>query len=139
MTVWYTADTHFCHDNIIKHCNRPFPSAAQMDAAIMENLSARVGPEDTLWIVGDFAFGPKAKDRNWLNKLFARLPGAEQHLIIGNHDGEATQQLPWTSVTHLAEVADGNGPHSVLCHYPMITWHRARKGALHRFDHVHYQ
>ena len=55
MTIWYRADTHFGHDNIIKYCNRPFTSAAQMDAALMENLRAKVGPEDTLWIVGDFA------------------------------------------------------------------------------------
>ena len=39
----------------------------------------------------------------------------------------------------MAEVADGNGPHAVLNHYPMITWHRARKGALHLFGHVHDQ
>jgi calcineurin-like phosphoesterase family protein len=139
MMNWYTADTHFGHENIIKHCGRPFQSASHMDAVLMENLSAKVGPKDALWIVGDFAFGQKAKDRNWLSKLFAKLPGAEKHLIVGNHDGEPTQQLPWTSVTHLAEVADGKGPHSVLCHYPMITWHRARKGALHLFGHVHDQ
>ncbi|WP_262386522.1 hypothetical protein [Roseobacter fucihabitans] len=62
MTVWYTVDTHFGHDNIIKHCNQPFTSAAQMDAVLMKNLGAKVGPKDSLWIVGDFAFGPKAKD-----------------------------------------------------------------------------
>lgn len=139
MTVWYTADTHFGHDSIIKHCKRPFESAAQMDAVLIENLCARVGPQDTLWIVGDFAFGPKAKDRKWLSNLFSRLPGKEKHLIVGNHDGEATQQLPWTSVSQMAEVEDGNGPHAVLNHYPMITWHRARKGALHLFGHVHDQ
>lgn len=61
MTIWYTADTHFGHDNIIKHCNRPFESASHMDAMLLANLAARVGPQDTLWVVGDFAFGPKAK------------------------------------------------------------------------------
>ena len=60
-------------------------------------------------------------------------------MVVGNHDGEATQELPWTSVTHLTEVADGTGAPSVLCHYPMITWHRARKGALQLFGHVHDQ
>ncbi|SFJ86788.1 metallophosphoesterase [Jannaschia pohangensis] len=139
MTIWYTADLHFGHDNIIKHCNRPFESASHMDAMLLANLSARVGPQDTLWIVGDFAFGPRAKDRKWLANLFARLPGKERHLVVGNHDGEATQSLPWTSVSHTAEVADGNGAPAVLNHYPMITWHRARKGALHLFGHVHDQ
>lgn len=58
---------------------------------------------------------------------------------MGNHDGEATLDLPWTSVSQLTEVADGNGPPNVLCHYPMITWSRARKGALQLFGHVHGQ
>lgn len=139
MINWYTADTHFGHENIIKHCGLPFHAANHMDAVLIENLTSLVGPEDALWIVGDFAFGPRAKDRKWLSNLFARLPGAEKHLVVGNHDGDATQELPWTSMTHLTEVTDSKGPPSVLCHYPMITWHRARKGALHLFGHVHEQ
>jgi len=104
-----------------------------MDAMLLANLAARVGSEDTLWIVGDFAFGPRAKDKEWLANLFARLPGKEKHLVVGNHDGEATQELPWTSICHMAEVPDGGGPNAALNHFPMITWHRARKGALHLF------
>ena len=136
---WYTADLHLGHEAIIRLSGRPFRSAAHMDAVLIENLWARVGADDALWIVGDFAHGPKAKDRRWLEQTFAKLPGAEKHLVVGNHDGEATRALPWTSVTSLAEVADEGvrGPPAVLCHYPMITWHRARKGALHLFGHVH--
>lgn len=110
-----------------------------MDTILLANLAAKVGPEDTLWIVGDFAFGPRAKDNERLSNLFARLPGKEKHLVVGNHDGETTQELPWTSICHMAEVADGSGPLTVLNHYPMITWHRARKGVLHLFGHVHNQ
>jgi calcineurin-like phosphoesterase family protein len=138
-THWYTADLHFGHEAIIRLSGRPFRSAAHMDAVLIENLWSLVGADDVLWIVGDFAHGPKAKDRRWLEQTFAKLPGGEKHLVVGNHDGEATQALPWTSVTQLAEVADEGvrGPPTVLCHYPMITWHRARKGALHLFGHVH--
>jgi calcineurin-like phosphoesterase family protein len=110
-----------------------------MDAVLIENLCSRVGPDDTLWIIGDFAFGPKAKDREWLRRTFDRLPGFEKHLVIGNHDAENTMALPWTSVGHLAEADDKNTQRPVLCHYPMITWNRARKGALHLFGHVHNQ
>lgn len=139
MTIWYTADTHLGHDNIIKHSGLPYDSASHMDAMLLANLSARVGPTDTLWIVGDFAFCPKAKDKKWLSNLFARLPGKEKHLVVGNHDGEATQELPWTSISYMAEVADGSGAPAVLNHYPMITWHRARRGASHLFGQVHNQ
>lgn len=138
MTIWYTADTHFGHENILSHCKRPFSSVAQMDATLIENMWKVVGPEDQLWIVGDFAFGAKAKDPAYLENIFLQLPGAEKHLIIGNHDLEPTLQLPWTSASHLVELPDGpNGHSNTLCHYPMITWHHARKGALQLFGHVH--
>lgn len=136
MTIWYTADLHFGHENIIQFSGRPFRSASHMDTALIENMWKVVRPDDALYIVGDFAFGPGAKDPGWLRMIFDQLPGAERHLVVGNHDLAPTQALPWTSVTHLTEVEDG-GQSNVLCHYPMITWHRARKGALQLFGHVH--
>lgn len=48
MTNWYTADPHFGHENVIKFCNRPFRSANHMDAVLMQNLWAMVGPKDAL-------------------------------------------------------------------------------------------
>lgn len=138
MVNWYTADTHFGHENVIGFCDRPFRDADHMDTVLIENLRSRVGREDDLWIVGDFAFGDKAKETTYLAGIFDELPGARKHLIVGNHDLEKTLGLPWDSVSHLAEVRDG--PHNqahTLCHYPMITWNHARRQALHLFGHVH--
>ncbi|PCH99024.1 MAG: metallophosphoesterase [Rhodobacteraceae bacterium] len=138
MTHWYTADTHFGHENVILFCGRPFRHATQMDDVLLENLHSRVGVEDDLWILGDFAFGPNAKDPEYLNMLFGQLPGARNHLIVGNHDLKPTLALPWESVSHLAEVRDGPKKQAhTLCHYPMITWNHARRGALQMFGYVH--
>lgn len=138
MTHWYTADLHFGHENIIRFCKRPFSTAAKMDAKIIANLWECVGPEDDLWILGDFAWGKKSNDTEWLQDIFGQLPGQRRHLIIGNHDLEATQALPWDSVQHLKELRDGpqNQLHT-LCHYPMVTWNHARRNALQMFGHVH--
>ena len=138
MANWYTADTHFGHENVIPFCGRPFRNGGHMDTVLIANLWEKVQPEDDLWILGDFAFGPKAKEQAYLEGLFGQLPGARKHLIIGNHDLEPTLVLPWDSISHLAEVRDG--PHNqahTLCHYPMITWNHARRQALHMFGHVH--
>ncbi|MEP2529561.1 MAG: metallophosphoesterase, partial [Lentilitoribacter sp.] len=86
MTIWYTADTHFGHENIMRFCNRPFMSTSHMDAAMLENMWKLVSPEDHLWILGDFAFGSKAKDSVYVEQMFNQLPGAERHLVVGNHD-----------------------------------------------------
>lgn len=138
MVHWYTADLHFGHENIIGLCGRPFRHADHMDRVLLANLWTHVGLDDDLWIVGDFAWGKKSKDEDWLAALFGQLPGARKHLVIGNHDHGPTQSLPWDSISHLSAVRDGAGkvPHT-LCHYPMVTWNRARHGALQLFGHVH--
>lgn len=138
MANWYTADTHFLHENIISFCQRPFNSVDEMDAALIENMWAVVQPEDELWIVGDFAYGPRSKDQSKLQKIFDQMPGAKKHIVTGNHDLEPTLDLPWDSIHSLVEVRDG--PHNqahTLCHYPLITWNHARRQALHMFGHVH--
>ncbi|EAU44149.1 hypothetical protein [Salipiger bermudensis] len=138
MAHWYTADLHFGHEAIIRFCKRPFRSASHMDGALLENLWSKVGPEDDLWIVGDFAWGKRSDDEAWLHGIFQQLPGARRHLVIGNHDGAATRALPWDSIGHLAQVEDApKEPPLTLCHYPMITWEHARRGALQLFGHVH--
>lgn len=140
MANWYTADTHFGHENVIPFCGRPFRHAGHMDSVLIENMWNVIQQEDDLWIIGDFAVGPKAKDPDYLNILFGQLPGAAKHLIIGNHDLSPTLDLPWDSVSLLAEVSDGaDGLRHTLCHYPMITWNGARRVSLQLFGHVHNQ
>ncbi len=48
MAIWYTADTHFGHENIIRFCKRPFRSAGHMDDMLIASLWESVGPEDEL-------------------------------------------------------------------------------------------
>jgi len=35
-SVWFTADFHLGHFNIIRYCHRPFASVEEMDNAICE-------------------------------------------------------------------------------------------------------
>lgn len=138
MTNWYTADTHFGHENVIRFCDRPFKSVSHMDGLMLENMWKFVQPEDDLWVLGDFAFGQPAKDVIYLEQIFGQLPGARKHLVVGNHDSKLTQALDWSSVSQLVEVPDGpKGQRNTLCHYPMITWNHARREALQLFGHVH--
>lgn len=134
MAHWYTADTHFGDMSIMRFFGRPFGSAQAMDATMIEAVAARVRPDD-LWIIGDFALAGAYVDLAHAARVFALLLG-RKHLVRGNHDPEPVLALSWASVHDIAEVQDGHRQ-VVLCHYPLVTWPRARDGALHLFGHVH--
>lgn len=46
MANWYTADTHFGHENVIPFCGRPFRHAGHMDSMLIESMWKVVQPED---------------------------------------------------------------------------------------------
>ena len=49
--IYFTADTHFGHENVIRFCGRPYATAAEMDEALMENWNSRVKGNDTVLIL----------------------------------------------------------------------------------------
>lgn len=79
MTVWYTADQHFGHRNIITYCERPWPTTEAMDSGLIKRWNASVEPSDTVWVLGDVALSPKAI---W---PVSHLNG-RKILVAGNHD-----------------------------------------------------
>ena len=56
MRTFFTADHHFGHANIIRHCNHPFANAAEMDEVMIANWNAVVRKDDRVIHVGDFAY-----------------------------------------------------------------------------------
>jgi|SRR5665213_1530249 len=130
--TWLYADPHFGHEGIIKMCGRPFANAAEMNHAMASSWRSVVRPDDTVIVVGDFAHRMKPED---LRKLFNSLPG-RKHLVCGNHDDKHTRGLGWESQNDLWHVSV-DGQNLVLCHYPLLTWAKIRRGALHLYGHTH--
>lgn len=79
--IFFTADTHFGHENIIKFCKRPFKSVKNMDNQILCNINNIVKKEDTLIHLGYFGF----QNRNNLKSIKGQIIG-KFILIAGNHD-----------------------------------------------------
>ena len=52
--VWFTADTHYGHQNIIFYCNRPFTNAQKMEQVMIARYRDVVKQEDTVYFLGDF-------------------------------------------------------------------------------------
>ncbi|RYB03685.1 metallophosphoesterase family protein [Lichenibacterium ramalinae] len=133
MTTFFTSDTHFGDTRALRFDHRPFPTLDAHDAGLIEGWNARVGPDDTVWHLGDFALGP-APDR--IAAILSALAG-EKHLVTGNNDGAATLALPgWASVTPYAEIAVEGRP-LVLCHYAFRTWNGIGRGAVNLHGHSH--
>ena len=50
--VWFTADTHFGHKNIIRYCQRPFVDVEEMNRVLIENWNSVVSPDDLVFHLG---------------------------------------------------------------------------------------
>lgn len=131
--VFFTADTHFGHRNVIRFCDRPFETAEEMDETLVRNWNARVTGRDTVYILGDLFF--RCEDPE---AILSRLHG-KKHLIIGNHDGNWMYRVDmgrfFQSAELMATVSDG--AHALtLCHYPLLSWpHAMRSYMVH--GHIH--
>lgn len=79
--IYFTSDTHFNHKNIVTFCGRPFADIQSMNESLIENWNNIVGPEDTVYHLGDVAFGNKSQIQHILSQLNGNIV-----LIIGNHD-----------------------------------------------------
>ena len=133
MTTFFTSDTHFGDPRILRIDKRPFKTLSDHDAALIANWNGTVGPDDTVWHLGDFALGP-TDDR--VAELIAILNG-EKHLLIGNNDGPGTLQAPgWASIGHYAELRVDD-THLILCHYAFRTWNAMGRGAINLHGHSH--
>lgn len=79
--IFFTSDTHFGHENIIKFCNRPFKSKKEMDKILIENWNNKVPDDGLVFHLGDFAWG----DFKFWTYIREKLNGTII-LIKGNHD-----------------------------------------------------
>lgn len=52
--IYFTADTHFGHDAIIKMCQRPFKNIEDMNETLICKWNKKVNGSDTVYIIGEF-------------------------------------------------------------------------------------
>ena len=119
--IWFTSDTHFGHQNILRFCERPFVSVEEMDNAIIERWNSKVGKDDIVFHLGDFAF---ASSKRW-QELIYKLNG-KIYLILGNHDvkrwpGNYTMQL-FDRVENQMMLKINNKYKVYLNHFPFLCY-----------------
>lgn len=83
--IWFLADTHFGHENVLEYGNRPFKSVEEMDEYLITEWNKKVKRTDKIYFLGDFAFTGKAR----IEELVGRLNGVKI-LVKGNHDARSS-------------------------------------------------
>lgn len=122
--TFFTSDTHFNHANVMKYCARPFASVEEMNRVMIERWNAVVGPEDTVYHLGDFALG---KASEW-PAILRQLNGAKKILIHGNHDRSPRHMLEG-GFNEVHEKLEWNG--WMLQHHPIATNRKLLCGHIH--------
>jgi calcineurin-like phosphoesterase family protein len=112
---WFTADTHFDHDNIIRHCDRPFKYVNSMNEYLIEQWNLVVGRGDVIVIAGDFAWANKGS-HSYVEKMFTNQLNGSKIFLKGNHDHWSK-----TKMDHIYHRTI-NGTRVTVCHYPFRSW-----------------
>ena len=137
--IYYTADLHFGHKNIIEYEDRPYKDVHEMTIKLIENWNSKVKLNDDIYVLGDFAFVGKNLPMDILMSFINQLNG-KIHLIRGNHDSwvdkKSFNPRLFESIDYYKEIKD-QGKDIVLCHYPIEDWDCKHHGAIHIHGHIH--
>ena len=115
MNVFFSSDTHYYHENIIKYCARPFRDASEMNAKMVEAWNSKVGTNDVAFHLGDVSAGLK-DNAEGLKSIIGSLQG-RKILIRGNHDhlpDEWYLEAGFHRVFNALRLGD-----ALLVHYPL--------------------
>lgn len=133
--IFFTSDTHFGHENIIKFCNRPFSSLEEMDNTLIDNWNKTVPEDGIVFHLGDFAWGNCKAWEEYRSKLNGKII-----LIRGNHDFKNGPQTDFEAQKLFDYVAQQmhieiEGRSIYLNHFPYLCY-----GGMYRpLDRVVYQ
>lgn len=119
--IYFTADQHFGHANVIKLCNRPFDNVQEMDNAIISYWNETVKRNDTIYVLGDFAW---KRGQEYAKKL-----NGNKIFLIGDHDKQMTGER--LMIVKLQDVW------FTLCHWPLYSWNKQYYGAINLHGHNH--
>jgi calcineurin-like phosphoesterase family protein len=135
LSIFFTADNHFGHKNILRYEDRPFTSLEEMREVMIAKWNTTVKPTDQIYMLGDLIFG-RGKEAN---ELVKRLNGTK-YFIRGNHDGFLNDTdfdrslFVWVKDYFMLR---HDNMKFALFHYPIQVWDCKHHGAIHLYGHVH--
>lgn len=139
--TFFTSDLHFFHGNIIQYCNRPW-TAEEQTQQLIDRWNSKVGYNDTVYVLGDFALGGYARTEDVVSVL--KDLNGEIKLVLGNHDSKKVwhhvqlrSDMKHVEVLgHYAEITIEKQK-IILSHFPFAVWNGMHWGAWHLHGHSH--
>ena len=143
--VWFTADLHMFHSNILWMNKRPFKTVEEMNNYIIEMWNKQVNENDFVFVLGDFIWGSQATR---VKALSDKLNG-NICLVLGNHDKErmtfnkeggnfkCLYSVARSELIHFYSKTNGTEQDIFMSHYPALSWPGKGRGTIHIHGHVH--
>lgn len=141
--IYFTSDTHFCHNKDFCYEPRGFKTIEEMNEKIFNNWNSIVTDEDDIYHLGDVMLNDDTQGMMYLENLKGKI-----HIIRGNHDTD-TRVEKYKQLNNIVEITYATiikygKVHLYLCHYPTLTanydddkpWH---KNLVNLFGHTHQQ
>lgn len=141
MTIFFTADTHFGHANVIDYAHRPFRDVDEMDREMIRRWNDVVGDKDMIYHLGDVALCPEGRALALVSALRGR-----KILVFGNHDKRLRKNKAFLSLFEetrdfmeiiVQDASVKGGQHIVLLHYAMRIWNKSHYGSWQLYGHSH--
>ena len=135
--IFFTSDTHFGHENILKYCKRPFSDIKAHDEELIRRWNEKVPEDGIVFHLGDVAFDTNQRIKEILDQLHGKI-----YLVIGNHDWRRItdqHKARFEEMTQQMSIKIGETK-IILNHYPLLTFAGAWKGldaTWQLFGHVH--
>lgn len=131
--LFFTADTHFGHSNIIRLANLPFTSIYEKDELQIENWNKVVPKNGVVIHAGDFALNCNSKR---YSEILYRLNGGI-YLCEGSHDNDAfghPDRISCICDTYYITIGDIE---IFVSHYNHKVWPKSHYGSWQIHGHSH--
>lgn len=143
--VFFTADLHLYHNNILWMNNRPFKTCDEMWEYIKSDWNSKVGKDDYVFVLGDVLWGSQASRlKNMANELNGKIC-----IVLGNHDKEKTADgvhgsnfdcfysYSRADFIRCRSKLTGTDVQIFMSHYPTISWPQKGRGSIMLHGHTH--
>jgi calcineurin-like phosphoesterase family protein len=132
VNIFFSADWHNLHYNILRFCNRPFKNVIEQEQCLLENHNSIVKPKDIVYCIGDIAM-----TKEGAISALSKMNGIKI-FILGNHDFKFENIIKQycREVHNLCDIRIEQQK-ITLCHYAMRVWNCSHHGAWCVHGHSH--